>query len=398
MSTPERPLSVGGDIPTGSIEVLSASDPGDIRLRLKRDPGPDVLAIGYYHFRAAGVRGRRCRFRIVDVRKDAAERLAGREDYEDGWTGTGPHASYDRRHWFRIPAAIDGADYVFEHVPEHDVCYYARWAAYPPDRLLDFVAGCQGSPRLRVGTAGRSVQGRDLDLLTITAPDDTPDTRRRACWIVARQHPSETMASWFVEGLVTRLLDPHDPVAADLLRHAVVYLVPDMNPDGTALGHTRANAAGANLNREWIAPDPERSPEVHAVRTLMERTGVDFACDCHGDEELRCNFLGGPLEIPSRSARLDGLFHDFERAWHDASPDYQLGHPYPGGAPATADLRMAWNWIAERFDCLSVLLEQPFKDTAWRQDAALPWSPERAVRFGASFVDALHGVVGRLRP
>ena len=170
-----------------------------------------------------------------------------------------------------------------------------------------------------------------------------------------------------------------------------------MNPDGAALGHTRANAAGVNLNREWVEPDPDRSPEVFAVRGLMESVGVDFAMDCHGDEELRCNFLGGPLEIPSRSARLDRLFHDFELAWHRATPDYQLGHPYPGGAPAEADLRMAWNWIAERFDCLSVLLEQPFKDTAWRQDAPRDWMPERAVAFGASFPDALLGIVDRLR-
>ncbi len=386
--------SVTGAIPTGSIEVVSQDDAGDIRLRLKRDPGPDALAIGYYHFRATGIRDAHCRYRIVDVRTDAGQRLAGRDDYEDGWTGTGPYLSYDRTTWFRIPGAIDGNDYVFDHVAEHDVCYYARWPTYPPDRGLDFVARCQGSRRLRIATAGRSVLGRDLDLLTIGTL--SPD--RKTCWIIARQHPSETMASYFVEGLVERLLDLRDDAVARLLERAVIHIVPDMNPDGTALGHTRANAAGANLNREWVAPDAERSPEVHAVRALMESTGVDFAMDCHGDEELRCNFLGGPLEIPSRSQRLADLFSAFETSWHAASSDYQLGHPYPGGAPAEADLRMAWNWIAERFDCLSVLLEQPFKDTAWRQDVACDWTPERAIAFGASFPAALLGVVDRLRP
>ena len=399
MPATARRLSVSGAIPTGSIVVVSDDDPGDVRLRLKRDPGPDLLAIGYYYFRAVGIRGRHCRYRILDVRRDAADRLAGRDDYEDGWTGTGPHASYDRVAWFRIPGRIDGADYVFEHEAEHDVCYYARWAPYPPDRALDFVARGQRSPRLTVGVAGRSVEGRDIDLLTIGADDERGAALadRKAVWIIARQHPSETMASWFVEGLVTRLLDEHDPSVHRLLRRAVVHVVPNMNPDGTALGHTRANAAGANLNREWVEPSAERSPEVLAVRTLMEATGVDFAMDCHGDEELRCNFLGGPLEIPSRSERLNELFAAFEGAWHDASPEYELGHPYPGGAPAEADLRMAWNWIAERFDCLSVLLEQPFKDTGWRQDAVRGWSPERSFRFGESLPAALDRIVDRLR-
>ncbi len=387
-------ISVSARIPGGRIEVVDTSDPADLQLRLVRDPGPDALAIGAYHFRAIGGRGRPCRFRILDVRHDAGDRLAGREAYEDGWSGTGPHASYDRRHWFRIPGHLEGADYVFAHTPEADVCYYARWAPYGAERELDLNAAAQASPRVRVACIGRSVEGRDIDLLTV----GEAGAGRRVCWIIARQHPSETMASYFVEGLLQRLIDAHDPAVHQLLQRAVLHIVPNMNPDGAWHGHTRSNAAGANLNREWAAPSPERSPEVWHVRERMLQTGVDFAMDCHGDEELRCNFLGGPLEIPSRSARLDGLFRDFEIAWSTVSPDYELGHPYPGGAPAEADLRMAWNWIAERFDCLSVLLEQPFKDTSWRQTPETGWSPERAIRFGASLPAALNAVVGSLRP
>ena len=58
---------------------------------------------------------------------------------------------------------------------------------------------------------------------------------------------------------------------------------------------------------------------------------------------------------------------------------------------------MAWTWIAERFNCLSVLLEQPFKDTSWTQDPVSGWSPERAIRLGASLLPALMGVVPKLR-
>ncbi len=390
--TDHEALSLSAEMPGGSIDVVDARNASDIRLKLRRDPGPDALAIGYFYFRVTGARGVRRRFRIVDVRKDAADRLAGREHYEDGWTGTGPHASYDRVHWFRIPAHADGADYVFDHVPEHDVCWYARWAHYGVEREADAIAAAQIAGA-RVDVVGRSVQGRELVRLTIG--DDRPE--RMKCWIVARQHPSETMASWFVEGLLARLADRHDGAVRALLERAVFFVVPNMNPDGAALGHTRANAAGANLNREWVEPSLERSPEVWHVRRAMEATGVDFAMDCHGDEELRCNFLGGPLEIPSRSPWLADLFGAFERAWNTATPEYELGHPYPGGPPPTADLRMAWNWIAERFHCLSVLLEQPFKDTSWRQDAVQGWSPERSLRFGASLPSALLPIVERLR-
>ena len=35
-----------------------------------------------------------------------------------------------------------------------------------------------------------------------------------------------------------------------------------MNPDGSWRGHLRTNASGANLNREWADPTPDKSPEV----------------------------------------------------------------------------------------------------------------------------------------
>ena len=386
-------ISVTGAIPNGSIEVVDCSDPADIQMRIRRDDGPDPLAVGYYCFRATGVRGKACVYRLINAGTDAKERLAGRDDYEDEWTNTGPHVSYDRKHWFRIPGRLVGASYVFEHTSEHDVCYYAKWAPYPLDRELDLIARCALMPGVHVETVGKTVSGAELTLLTIGEP--SPD--KRVCWVIARQHPSEMMGGYFIEGLLERLVDPLDAVARELLRQAVFHIVPNMNPDGAALGLTRCNAAGANLNREWLSPSLERSPEVVYVRTRMESTGVDFCLDVHGDEELRCVFLGGPLEIPSRSERLAGLFRAFELSWAAASPEYELGHPYPGGAPAQADLRMAWNWIGERFKCLSVLLEQPFKDTSWWQDPARGWSPERAHRLGASLPPALLGVLSRLR-
>src|SRR5882757_1480285 len=114
----------------------------------------------------------------------------------------------------------------------------------------------------------------------------------------------------------------------------------------------------------------------------MEAEGVDFCLDVHGDEELPYTFLGGPLEIPSRNDRMRRRFVDFMRGLEAASPDYVRRHPYPGGAPEAADLRMAWNWIAERFGCLTVLLEMPFKDQIDAPDAQYGWSPQRSARLG----------------
>ncbi len=58
----------------------------------------------------------------------------------------------------------------------------------------------------------------------------------------------------------------------------------NMNPDGSARGHLRTNAVGSNLNREWATPSTEFSPEVLCVRNEMEKQGVDYCLDVHGDE------------------------------------------------------------------------------------------------------------------
>ena len=255
------------------------------------------------------------------------------------------------------------------------------------------IARAQVSPRVRLETLGHSVEGRAIDMLTI----GEAGPGRKRCWVIARQHPSETQGGYFLEGMLDRLLDPSVPVATALLDRALLYVVPNMNPDGTANGLSRSNALGVNLNREWVAPSRERSPEVLCVRDRMEATGVDFCIDCHADAELTCNFIWPSENVPTWTPERREPFAVFERHWAAASPDYEMGHPYPGGVPAQADLGMGWNWIGNRFPrALSVLLEQPFKDVSWRRTPETGWSPQRATRLGASFPIALLGVLDRL--
>ena len=44
-------------------------------------------------------------------------------------------------------------------------------------------------------------------------------------WIIARQHPGESMAEWFIEGMLKALLDPNHGLSKDLLKKAVFYVV-----------------------------------------------------------------------------------------------------------------------------------------------------------------------------
>src|SRR6185295_17656297 len=191
-------------------------------------------------------------------------------------------------------------------------------------------------------------------------------------------HPGETMAEWWMEGALERLLDDADPVTRRLREKATFHVVPNMNPDGSFRGHLRTNAAGTNLNREWHAPSLEKSPEVFLVRAEMDRTGVRFAMDVHGDEAIAANFLAGFEGIPSWSDALGEQYARFRAILERRSPDFQTARGYAVAPRGKANLSMSTNQLAERYGACAMTLEMPFKDNDDLPDPDQGWSPERS--------------------
>ncbi|WP_374680278.1 M14 family metallopeptidase, partial [Hydrocarboniphaga effusa] len=229
-----------------------------------------------------------------------------------------------------------------------------------------------------------------LDLLTI----GTPGEGKRKLWIIARQHPGETMAEWLVEGLLKRLLNlgdhAGDPLGHKLLQHAVFYVVPNMNPDGAALGNLRTNAVGANLNREWMDPSAERSPEVLAVREAIAQSGCDFFLDVHGDEALPYVFVDGCGGLPTFDDAQAAEQKAFLQRFLRASPDFQTQHGYPSNHFREEVLKLATKYIGYRYRCLALTLELPFKDNANDPRPETGWNGARSAALGAALVSALY--------
>ena len=66
---------------------------------------------------------------------------------------------------------------------------------------------------------------RDGWIAIICLTTGEPGEGKRAVWIVARQHPGESMAEWFMEGMLHALLDPYHGLSKELLKKAVFYVV-----------------------------------------------------------------------------------------------------------------------------------------------------------------------------
>lgn len=375
-------MKITANFDSGNINVVKLTSADDIQLEINKDNGSDFYQ--WFHFRLQTQPQTEHTIKLINA-KNAA--------YPEGWQDYEAVASYDRETWFRVDTEFDGEQVVIKHVPEFSSVYYAYFAPYSYERHMDLLHQCQQALDCTLVDLGETIDGRDMSMLVVGEPGDD----KKNIWITARQHPGETMAEWFIEGMMTRLLDDEDGAAKALLNKAVFYIVPNMNPDGSARGHLRTNAMGANLNREWVEPTMDRSPEVYLVRQQMLETGVDMFLDVHGDEALPYNFVAGSEGVPSYNDRIASLENKFKAAYMTVTPDFQDEHGYPKDAPGKADLTIAANWVAEQFKCLSYTIEMPFKDNDDLPDLAYGWSDVRSEKLGNDVLPAILAVVDELR-
>jgi len=313
--------------------------------------------------------------------------------YVEGWPEYQAVASYDREHWFRVPTEFDGTNLTITITPDHDSIYFAYFAPYSYERHQNLLHSAQLDIDCQLQVLGQTLDGRDISLLKVGEEGEG----KPVIWLTARQHPGETMAEWFMEGFIDRLLDEDDGVARSLLDSAVFYLVPNMNPDGSVRGHLRTNAAGVNLNREWAEPSMERSPEVYLVREKMLEVGVDLHLDIHGDEALPVNFVAGCEGIPSYDKRHKQLEDNFKNCLLAITPEFQDERGYDKDEPGQANLTVGSSWVGEQFKCLALTVEMPFKDNDLLPDHSVGWSDNRSSLFGRDFLTAIYHIVGELR-
>ena len=370
-------LSVSSAFDGGNIRLV-AIDGDRVDLEIVKDRQSDFYQ--WFYFRLTGGRGHKLEIRILNGAGAA---------YPHGWNGYRACMSDDREEWERIDTSYEEGVLTMRVTPDSDSAWFAYFAPYTMERHHDLVASVAAHPDIHYRSLGRTLDGQEMDYFRLEGGP-------LQIWLYARQHPGETMAEWWMEGALGKLLDESDPVTRRLREKATFHIVPNMNPDGSRRGHLRTNAAGVNLNREWHAPSLEKSPEVYHVLEEMKRTGVDFAMDVHGDEAIAANFLAGFEGIPGWKRAQQDLFDAFGAALVRLSPDFQTEKGYDIPGPGKANLSMSTAQLAERFGAVTMTLEMPFKDNDDLPDPVRGWSPERSRLLAGSCIDALYAVIDRV--
>ena len=372
-------IKITDSFDSGNIRVLDSSNPLDIQLEIKNDLNSDFFQ--WFHFQVQATPGTKLKIKIVNAHKCA---------YVPGWNDYKAVASYNRDDWFRVDStSFNGKELIIEFTPEFNSTRFAYFTPYSNERHLSLIETSQMDSKCELISLGETLDGREMSLLRV-------GNGPKKVWVTARQHPGESMAEWFVEGFLEKLLDDNQSLSRLCLKKATFYVVPNMNPDGSFRGHLRTNAIGVNLNREWQTPSMENSPEVYLVRQEMDKTGVDMFLDIHGDENLPYNFVAGSEGNHSYTDKIKSMEDTFKEAFLEISPDFQTKYGYDIEEKGEANMTVATNAIGDRFDCLAYTLEMPFKDNNDLPCSKFGWSGDRSKELGKDIMFPIFKVLKNL--
>ncbi|WP_327581155.1 M14 family zinc carboxypeptidase [Nonomuraea sp. NBC_00507] len=160
------------------------------------------------------------------------------------------------------------------------------------------------SDRVSAEIIGRTHQGRDLYLVTLTAPESRGQAaeqsvirdriendpagaardRRLAArykapiFVNANIHGNEWEGTDAALRTIEELATSTDPQVADLMKRTRLYFNITANPDGRVNG-VRQNGAGFDMNRDFVTAS---QPEVRAMRQVMIDTQPVAMIDLHG--------------------------------------------------------------------------------------------------------------------
>lgn len=255
-STPQPELSWNFD--NGSLGSWAVNGRGEIVL----SHAPRSGEIWYY-FRIDNVAGKTLTFVFPNARND----YYGGESL--------PFISYDQVSWSTIKDRLIVPDpndpsrikYSFTHTFVTD----RAWIAYTPPftnlNLDKLITEISSHPHVKVHTVCETPsQNLSIPLIEITDSESNHEAKQSALFL-AREDAYESASSWMADGIIHFLLSD-DPVAAEIKRRLIVYVIPIFDCNGVALGNAIHPVFADGANVYWTETWPETSYSFYEQRQL----------------------------------------------------------------------------------------------------------------------------------
>lgn len=333
-----------------SLEVMSLG----IRSRIDPHNPVDTALLPssrWFHFRLEGVRDKLLFLHIPNTEM------------------VRPFFSYDGVDYARFDAGECTLPQTVYKYFTRDTVYIAYFLPYSHARYGAKAEEWALSPFIRRQQIGRSGEGRPIDMLILT-DDSVPDSLKRQVWIHSRIHTSEAPAAWHLEAMVDELLSD-TPLAEEIRRHTVFYIVPQTNPDGVWGGYSRSTPQGVNLEINWDRPDSLTGVEVRVLKrtidSLTAQRPFDVALNLHSQSPPFVTYWIHTAKSTSqkmyrRKMLLSALTIDHTSYYRPIDQRFSEAAP-----------RYAEGWFWKRFGekTLAVTFETPY--TYYNNDPAGEW-------------------------
>ena len=188
------------------------------------------------------------------------------------------------------------------------------------------------------------------------------DRNLPATVIIARQHPGETLSSFFVEGIITELLENKQ----EYTEEDCYIIFPIVNIDGVKNGNHRLTN-GVDYNRSWALEDePE---EIKYIKNEMKNINLQLFIDVHCDEITPQDYLRTGKKIKQKEIAGIQVLEDMGKLRRFARALIKQ-HKIINFSNQTAR-----EYVSQKYKCENMLIELSLKE-----------SPELAMKKGKDFI------------
>lgn len=160
--------------------------------------------------------------------------------------------------------------------------------------------------RVRLEIIGHSVQGRPIEALIFSKPQQSSSPRLKLLLIGSQHGASEPASGEAMLAIANDILTGSLSGKLDALD---IMIIPNANPDGRDLG-TRANAQGININADFVRMS---QPETRALKFALLSFQPDVTLDSHESAVLKRKSLG-------REGYMTDFNAQFESSNHPSTP------------------------------------------------------------------------------
>ncbi|MGI9270305.1 MAG: M14-type cytosolic carboxypeptidase [Woeseiaceae bacterium] len=237
---------IDADFASGDLDKCKFKSPNSVELTFRPEDFKVDDAFSWFSFR---------------VNSSASQQLDIRLRFPKSYPRFWPKLSTDGVTWTRAPESTvesSGKDMYLTVSPNERPLWISAQELLATEWYAEWLAELNAHAELTVASIGESVEGRSIDIAKT-------GNKKEAIILIGRQHPTEIPGAIAMRDFVDVVISDSE-LARQFRERFTLLILPLVNPDGVANGHSRHNSGRTDLNRDWGS---FKQPETRAIAGLL---------------------------------------------------------------------------------------------------------------------------------